>query len=115
MKLTNQEIFDAVWKHAQLKDKCIKDSTCLYRRYNKDGTCSKCFVGAIIPDELYADKFETRPASDVLVELGIVDHTDKETLLFVNALQRVHDSVPPERWNDELIALATRYKLVVPA
>lgn len=114
MSLTKQEIFDAVWKHAQLKDKCICHSTCLYRRNNDDGTCSKCFVGAIIPDDLYASKFEARPASEVLVELNIVEAIDRETLLFANALQRIHDQAAVIHWIDDLVALAAKYKLVVP-
>ena len=114
MSLTKQEIFDAVWKQAQLKDKCLYHGTCLYRRNNDDGTCSKCFIGAIIPDDLYASKFEARPASDVLVELNIVEAIDRDTWLFANALQRIHDSRNIIEWNVELVALASNHKLVVP-
>lgn len=116
--LTNQEIFDAAWKQAQLKKKCVSVGTCLYRKYNEDGTCDKCFIGAAIPDELYDRRLEQRSGAYVLAELGLIDSRqwlmDIRQSALVSELQRVHDIVLVEYWNIELSAIAAKYSLTVP-
>ena len=109
--LTNQEIFDAAWKQAQLKKKCVSVGSCLYRKYNEDGTCDKCFIGAAIPDELYARRLEQHAGAWVLAELGLID-SSQSTL--ISELQRVHDVVLVKYWNADLSAIAAKYSLTVP-
>lgn len=117
--LTKQQIFDAAYLQAQKKTRCTQQGACLY----SDQQGKKCFIGALIPDELYKTSLENRKGNAVLVELGMLpardnrlindDYYDMET--FITQLQKVHDSLDVSVWNDSLIGIANQHKLTVPS
>lgn len=111
--LTRQQIFDAAHLQAQKKTRCIQNKVCLY----SDQQGNKCFIGALIPDELYKTSLENRPGSDVLVELEMLPNRSDsfcDTQDFITQLQKVHDSFVIESWNDALLDIAKQYNLTVP-
>ena len=116
--LTKQQIFDASWIQAQKKTRCTQHGACLY----SDQQGKKCFIGALIPDELYKTSLENRKGNAVLIELGMLPDRNNGLIndgyydmeLFIAQLQKVHDSFDIPTWNDSLIEIANRHKLTVP-
>lgn len=122
--MTNQEIFDTVYRHLLSQGKRAKteDGDCVYR--TEDG--AKCAVGCLIPDELYMSDIET--ASAELAALGVRDGArerflgeifdeigiPKESAYLLGALQGVHDHEHPDEWQQALEFVAEKYGLTVP-
>jgi hypothetical protein len=113
--MTNQEVFNRVWERAK-DNRCANgpDGGCMYR--NPDGL--KCFIGHLIPDELYEAEMEGRTVRRLLEEypntflaLGLTG----ANLPLMQALQNVHDYRYPEMWERELRQIAIVYSLTVPA
>lgn len=105
-KLTRQIVFDKVLAHSrQMTEKSTNDrhfngeDRCLYR--NDKG--NKCFVGALIPDDVYDKGMEGDSASSVIEKLIIngdefncdldIYQSDKPypIISFIDELQRIHD------------------------
>jgi hypothetical protein len=95
---TTQGLFDTVTRHlfaqgrpALQNDPHMRRSAngCMYRGPN--GT--KCAAGVLIPDDLYDDDMENRPASTfmILQAIGISAGSDEQIGL-LGELQRVHDT-----------------------
>jgi hypothetical protein len=119
--MTKQEIFDKVWKRAQdprpARRRRATGWTCVYRqRVNKSKTRC-CFIGALIPDELYDPKMENQNVDTVLEVFDkvkeLLDPLDENAEL-LQELQQVHDRRAPDVWNDTLWTIARDYGLVVP-
>lgn len=118
--MTLQEIFDKILAHArtqrrqaavitELSDGKRKIS-CMYRCH--DGT--KCFIGALIPDEKYKPELENKGVSSipVLAALGYYDRTFKASPLDLFILQRIHDCKQPHEWEDEFKTFAKDHHLI---
>lgn len=110
INMTNQEIFNRVVQHA-------KEQNC--RAENRGGFCSyrteeglKCFVGCLIPDELYVPEMDQGAEGTGISEMNPkfeLFPTAQEGLL--RALQRVHDQNAPDAWIPRLRGLAKNFKL----
>jgi hypothetical protein len=93
-----QVVFDIVVEHA-LKQNCRSadpdnSNDCMYRGPN--GT--KCFAGALIPDDKYLPSFEGR-GWITLVAGGYVESHNRE---LISVLQEIHDCYVTERWPEKL-------------
>lgn len=111
--MTNQEVFNRVWERAKDKRKAeLPNGKCRYRT-----ECGlACFVGALIPDEIYSTSMEEKSAWTLFQEhLSIVDLFDGVDQRLIEDLQEVHDDRCTEGWEAELIDLASVYNLTVPA
>jgi hypothetical protein len=133
-KLTMQQIFSAAYLQSLKKEKSqytAREATpsqsatfgsCLYK--NSKG--KKCFIGASIPDELYAPGLEHRSGGPVLISLGLLPRRDfdkmtkeeldtfNDTDMMIIRLQKIHDSVPVEHWEANMLKLAVDYHLQIP-
>jgi hypothetical protein len=106
---TRQEIYDIVKTHAQLqpyRSRNPGNTHCAYR----GETGSKCFVGALIPDEKYNPNFDERcdtsidtySNADIREAAGISDN-DRN---FAASLQSIHDCTSAYEWPDALRTFA---------
>ena len=128
--LSKQTIFDKVVDHAR-KQGCrsrsqARGGTCYYRHPDNG---LKCFIGALMPDNLYqmgmdgmnedgslsgiqdmsdaTALFDKYP--EVMEQSGLSD--DGDTKQFLMDLQSVHDNWPAEDWDMKLARLATHHNL----
>lgn len=94
-QLTLQEVFDKVLEHSrqmtELSLEIVKSGypCCLYRASNGN----KCFIGALIPDELYSEQMEGCGVNELMVrfpELKKMFNIKDESAL--EDLQLIHDS-----------------------
>jgi hypothetical protein len=124
--MDNQEIFDKVVAHARKQNcKAINSETAECRYRTDDGR--KCFIGALIPDELYDSKIEGLAVAflprtleilgarsnridinSVLYSLGI----QNEQMTFCSDLQKIHDRCSIDKWELSFIDIAWKYNLV---
>lgn len=118
-----QEAFNAIYIHAQKKERAHDPKTrgCRYR--TSDG--KKCFVGCLIPDEVYncgmeggvpttnEDRFSepSKLVSRTLKDIGIDASLFDTHLVY---LQRIHDKYDPPYWNELLKEFAERNSLTIP-
>jgi hypothetical protein len=105
--MTPQEIFDTVSEHLLKQGRrSIKYGECMYRGPRG----MKCAAGAIIPDDLYLETFESRaPTSS-----NIIDRMPAwwaENIDLICQLQRLHDFFDPYFWREELIMIAATHNL----
>lgn len=95
-----QNTFNAVWTHSeQMTERSTKNGLCAYR--GKNG--NRCFIGALIPDSLYKQRFDD-PRHDSSAKLlmqkkwGVNVKEFFETegysvqVHFLDRLQRDHDN-----------------------
>lgn len=119
--LTNQEIFDRVYKHLMTQGKraIAADGNCRYR--GEGGT--QCAVGCLIPDAVYTPDIEGCTMSsarngtrkgEVLADALEASGLPRSSWDLLADLQEVHDSRRPEYWADALTWVAKRYGLTVP-
>lgn len=115
--MNKQDAFNKVWDWAVVKKnpKAGSDISCYYRGPNN----TKCFVGVLIPDSMYSPDMEGVSAGDMIKKYpGLLEYlsinTDKD-LSFLDELQNVHDSYPPNRWEEELSLLARVHGIFVPS
>ena len=114
--MDRQEIFDKVANHLLTQNKksmLTSSGCCLYRGPN--GT--KCAIGALIPDNLYKEKWDECPIDicGVLNDsrklkkyLKIEDASDAN---FLQSLQSIHDEYEPISWESLLKEFAIDYRL----
>lgn len=82
---------------------------CLYRR--SDG--SRCFIGVLIPDDLYTPEMENRSVDDNIVFnvlTTVIDRTEVDKY-FLQALQCVHDYCSPALESNWLPLVKERLKV----
>lgn len=113
-KLTRQEIFNKVWKHAivEKNPKSLDEwLDCKYRGPDN----KKCFLGVCIPDNLYQQRFEGYAADTIFNVIGN-KLFDKRSVgvHFLHAIQSIHDKSETHHWEELLREFATANKLVVP-
>lgn len=90
--LTRADIIQRVREHFSKPDTVLAfdGAKCIYRGENDPASPVRCFVGVIIPDEIYNPEFENEPASlifDVLAPLVATDVTPA----WLDNLQAIHD------------------------
>ncbi len=118
--MNSQEAFNKVWERAKKLVKSRRKGVnsfgdeatfCCYR--NPDG--NKCFVGELIPDELYKPSMERK---SILMVMG--DFPEIKTLFkdvnqdLLQDLQSVHDSDVISDWKEKLRWFGLHYKLEIP-
>ena len=129
--MTKQEIFNKVWEHAKLLrgtiGQCSKvrdnssenDMVCQYRM-EKDGVRYSCFVGCLIPDEIYSHRMEDK-AIDEIMESSlppfrkIKEFLGTDNKFFIEKLQGIHDDSFPEEWETSLRWRAIEEGLEIPS
>lgn len=106
-KLSAQELFDKVLAHAraQRRRATTPDGSCRYRL--PDGR--KCFIGALIPGERYSREFEGRSVYNPAIRFAA--GIPSELLVLARELQRVHDALEPEDWEQQLAIVAEEFDL----
>lgn len=119
-QLSNQEIFDKALFgiRNQGYKKSAKDSACLYRSTQKDGSALACAVGHCIPD----DVAHLWDAASHNTSIGAIYHShgkhfseffSEESLPLLKELQSVHDAMTfPEVFEDYMKVIAQIYRLV---
>jgi hypothetical protein len=105
--MTKQEQFNKVVAHARKQGEVAVNSygECQYRA--EDG--AKCFVGCLIPDDIYEPDMEGLSARDVIIR-----HDLDLDVSLCNLLQIVHDQFKVSKWEEMFSTIATKYDLTVP-
>jgi hypothetical protein len=101
---TDDDIFRIVKKRAETLEKSFVLNTfhnkCLYRHPNG----LKCFIGELIPDEMYEPEMENK-GIDMLWEYYPEIFSNlfkKDQIPFLEKLQQIHDSCPIKFWKEEI-------------
>ena len=106
---TLQECFDIIWERAKDLTRCVSENE--RRRYrNEKGEA--CFIGALIPEELYDPAIEGKGLNDkrVVLPKSLEMFRDK-----LKRLQDIHDAAAPQSWRQRLRDAADDFGLTVPA
>ncbi len=120
--LTNQEIFDKTFNHAQAQHKeygvhaqSYDEGSCKYRDYLSDERVKMCFIGPFIPSEDYLECMEGYTANnlfehypDMMTNAGL-DKEHSHDLL--SSLQNLHDTNNPDKWDQGFARIARNFKL----
>src|SRR5688572_18548351 len=114
LKEWKQLVFDKVAKHLLKQGKRVYNGvTCCYR--NQAGL--KCAVGCLIDDDRYDPEIEGLRASAERVLRAIPEMDDSCLLpqnlrvMFLEQLQKIHDTQHETRWRDELSFVAREHGL----
>jgi len=109
-----QEIFDKVVEHARgMAKKCSRGAVCYYR--HPDNPNYKCFVGALIPDDIYDAKMENKTVGQLFEKIEHLFNkqiVDGDLLIFLTHLQQLHDYKNTNQWVEQFEYLASVYNLV---
>ena len=106
--MTKQEAMDIVAEHLLRQGcKALGAHGCFYRIGEL-----KCAVGALIPDELYQDRFENMTLANIMRALPQI--FGGISIWFLGELQHVHDGSAPVRWPLNLRNVCTEHSLHVP-
>lgn len=113
--LTDQEMFNIVWKRAKIPARAVVAGAGICRlRANKTAEDPlRCFLGECIPDNEYNPTWDNgnTPTSVVLREC----YSLKElTYSLVTDIQRIHDNCAPGVWEEMLREIAEKYDLTIP-
>jgi len=127
--VTNQEIFDRVYRHLLTQNAQAYDGDCGGCRY-RDEQGRKCAVGCLISDDDYKPALEgtlvssidlAYPPSNKQTRLSLLYRIvaqivpDQTGVSLLHELQTVHDTVDVENWPKRLCEVAKQFKLTVPA
>lgn len=115
--MNKQDTFDKVVKHARTQNEKAQDlvrKQCLYR--TESGL--KCFIGCLIPDNLYNKGMESKTIialhnhhNEVMEEIFGSELT-KADIDFLSNLQRIHDQSEVRVWESKFKHLAETEGLV---
>lgn len=104
---TAQKVFDIVKVHLLTQNKrSIVSGHCRYRSL-VDGKELKCAAGVLIPEEFYSKDLEGTSWSGSVRKCNF----PSEHLDLICELQALHDFIAPIHWEENLIAIADRFKL----
>ena len=116
MKYTDQTAFTAMVNHLR-----AQNARSVYIDTNGRERCSyygdngrKCPVGVLIPNDKYAVRgglWEGNSAIDVKMDLEELKDVSDDLLM---SMQRVHDQVPVENWEQEFKRLSMEHNLELP-
>lgn len=104
--MTQEEIFNKVAEHLLTQkqrafDPKEEDNPCRYRFGEL-----KCAVGCLITDENYDSKFEGFAVANhrvfEAVEKSINQPLNVDSIALLTVLQKIHDFVDPEQWDERL-------------
>lgn len=123
--ITKQEAFDIIWERAkdkrQARTKPANGGHCRYRMTTPEGDQIACFIGAIMPDDMYDDSMETFNIGSLIC--GSEENeafVDIRNLLgvhhknFYERLQNIHDHQDPGEWEHWLRQVAEDHELTIP-
>lgn len=108
--MNNQEALDAGYEFLQKQGRPSRsEDTCACHFRHPDNPELKCFVGVLIPDEVYKPNFECQP----LFELHkLVPGLDGCDYAFLKKGQEIHDDFTTlENWEKEYKQLAVDWNL----
>ena len=126
--MNKQEMFNLIFCQAlkqgerslrNLQDDPLQGNSdsCAYRGLNG----KRCFIGFIIPDELYSPAYEKHSVCELFEMSGELsdlltpsDMSTYDAVNFLSQLQGIHDSTSPEIWEENLEKLAAQHDLEVP-
>ena len=100
---TEQEVFEQVSRHLLTQ----------YETSSNGGSCKykyddlKCAAGCLIGPDEYSESLECNNWD----ELAIKDLVPMKHHIFIRKLQALHDSLLPNVWKSNLIALGKKYNL----
>jgi hypothetical protein len=101
MKYTIEDIFRIVKERAKTEKRSIDNRcTCKYRSMSGD----KCFIGELIPDEMYKPEIEGMLASDLLELPEFKNLFEDSPLLkmILNRMQIIHDAYDTHIWGSKI-------------
>lgn len=112
--MTKNEIFNKVATHLLKQNKRSENevggSTCLYR--GPYGL--KCAAGVLIPDDVYEPRMENTLIMDLCMQyVSLRNLIGAENIPMVQALQHVHDCVPPSHWRGALVGVGLSFDVSV--
>lgn len=119
MGQTQQETFNKVVAFARKQNKRCQelDGSCRYRGSNGE----RCFVGALIPDDLYSSDMEGATAKDIIADykgVGVAllpsDIDREDGIDFFTSMQAIHDQSSASEWEDHFVEFAARNNLTMP-
>lgn len=119
--LNRQVVFDAIARHAKKKVRALtEEGQCVYR--GLEG--SRCFIGVLIPDELFEQgmngcglvchllgRYRLAPFENQYFSSGAREYLGAGDVFFLGDIQSIHDSNGPKYWDDLLVDFAHRYGL----
>lgn len=114
-----QEAFNKVWdwtivQNQPKSENQFEDTNyCLYRGQNN----TKCFIGALIPDDLYQESMEKNSVDALVTDFPTISNLleiNNDTLAFYMRMQTIHDYEFDKR-EIYLRTLARDYHLTVPS
>jgi hypothetical protein len=123
MKYTPEDIFRIVKERAKTQEKAIEkianphspdfpqEEKCRYRAPNG----LKCFVGELIPDEVFKPEMEDKAVWSLLgdvpafINLFCCKHAYSEYDFILVGLQKIHDFEHPKTWMDKIMQLEKDY------
>ena len=109
--MTNQEIFNKVYKH--LLSQRLRSEAIDGCRYRINGL--QCAIGCLIPDKFYNPKMEGKSISGALKQFpGLRKLFNKENVDLLTSLQILHDNEPVSMWSYQLERVAEKYHLKIP-
>lgn len=110
--MTKQEMFDKVVAHARAQKRRsldIESGNCLYRGHN--GT--KCFIGALIPDEKYDPYMDKLTMSANTAPVREAAGYEGHCMSYLaTQLQGIHDNCAVEDWEEKLKSVAKDFELI---
>lgn len=119
--MNSQEAFNKVWERAK---KLVKSQHrgvnafgdvvifCCYRN-PIDG--NKCFVGELIPDELYKPSMERNSVASLQADYHEIEELFKDVKQnLLGDLQSIHDGDSVSDWEEKLRWFGLYYKLEIP-
>lgn len=120
MGQTRQELFDRIVKFARIQGaRSFQEerSLCMYR----EPQGRMCFVGALIPDDLYIKEVEGRNVRAIVRAYPEIsrkvlpsDLAAEESVCFLENMQYIHDRFDPSAWEVEFRKYADSFNLVLP-
>jgi hypothetical protein len=112
-----QEVLNSIVAYAEANPTKCKDSngTCAFR----DRQGNKCFIGVLIPDEIYTEDLERLRLPKIVKllierEVLVPEFFFEDGQRFLSNLQAIHDFSAPNLWRYELKDFAQIYSLEFP-
>jgi hypothetical protein len=104
MRYTLEDIFRIVKERAKTPRKAMISGIMPYCKYRAPNGL-KCFVGELIPDEVYKPEMEGMMATELFIsfpEFRELFVEDKRIKMILSLLQVIHDVDHPDEWESRL-------------
>lgn len=108
----HQEIFTLVCNHAFAQNHRAvgPDGHCMFRTPDN----SRCFQGALIPDDQYRPEFEGAGLANLIAVRFSGSNATESDLPFLRELMQIHDKYAVQHWPVLLHHFAVRHRLTIP-